>query len=296
MILTGENERCETIERRRAHTVCRHAQLGGPDNGVQDQLAEVGIPPVRVEMTPGETETPSAVGPFNRPTDGKIIRLPGRTCDHDRGQARILFTETNAVIIFLLRGERIDATQDRMIRSPKLRFGLPGLNCGIPVIRRAAGLVVEIAADPFGDSVMKTRRVECAPVKENEAATAFHLAFDGLQVIAGVKWVIRFLAVGAVGSQKYRVGVLERRSLAGPTLEMRFDTDLALKVRRRFEQMFQQYDIFLVFVRLLRMTGDGPGDKHDFFRLVGCQTDERAKAKRQHEENPETGGCATAHR
>src|SRR5205823_8743838 len=198
-------------------------QLGGPDNGVQDELAEVRVPPIGVEMTPGETETPSAVGPFNRPTDGEVIRLPGRTCEHDRGQARILFTKTNAVIIFLLCGERIDATQDRVIRSSKLRFGFPGLNCGIPVIRRAAGLIVEIAADPFGDSVMKTRRVECAPVKENKTATAFYLAFDGLQVIADVKRVIRFLAIGAVRSQKYRVGVLERRRLAGPALEVRFD-------------------------------------------------------------------------
>src|SRR6266496_3193910 len=103
--------------------------------------------------------------------------------------------------------------------------------------------------------------------------------------------MILLLAVGTVGSQKYRVGVVERRRLAGPTFEMRFDADLARKVRRRFEQVLQQDDIFLVFVRLLGMTGDGSGDEHDLFRPLGCETDERAKAKGRHEENPATREC-----
>ncbi len=68
------------------------------------------------------------------------------------------------------------------------------------MVRRAAGLVVKVTADPFRDLLVKSHWIERAPVKENDPATAFHLPFDDLQMIADVERMILFLPVGAVGS------------------------------------------------------------------------------------------------
>src|SRR6266581_4105630 len=117
-----------------------------------------------------------------------------------------------------------------MIGRARLRVGLPRLNGRIPVIRRAAGFVVEVPADPFRNLIMKTGGIKRAPVKQNDAAAAFHLASDDLQMIPDVERMILLLAVSSVGGQKNRVGVIERRSVLGPTLEMRLDADLAFQV------------------------------------------------------------------
>ena len=128
MIVAGENERLETLERLRTHAVLRDIEFRRPDNCVEDESAEVRIPPVRVEMAAGETETASAVGALDGPAHRKVVRLLRGARDDDWLQVRIIFAEPNAVIIFLLRGERPDAAQDRMTWCAQLRLGLPGLN------------------------------------------------------------------------------------------------------------------------------------------------------------------------
>ena len=198
MVVAGENERLKMLKGLRPHAVDRHIQLRAPHNRVEHQLAEIRVPPVREEMAASETEAAPAVRAFDRPADGKVIRLLGWSGDNDWFDPRIIFAKFEAVIVFLLRCERFHAAQHRMIRGAQLRFGLPGLNRRMPVVRRAAGFVIEITFDPFGDLVVKTNRVERGPVKENQAAPAFHLARDGLQVIANVERVMLFVAVGAI--------------------------------------------------------------------------------------------------
>ena len=73
------------------------------------------------------------------------------------------------------------------------------------------------------------------------------------------------------------------------------DAHLALQIGRSIEQLFEQDDILLIFVRLLRMAGDGPGDERDFLRLVRGEADQRAEAERQQQDKPEQRGLATAH-
>src|SRR5438093_9967040 len=105
-------------------------------------------------MAAGETETASAVRAFDGPADRKVIRLLGRTCNDDGRETRIIIPETNPIIVFLLGRERFHATQNRVVRRAQLRLGLPGLNRGIPVVRRGAGLVIEIPAYPFRNLVV----------------------------------------------------------------------------------------------------------------------------------------------
>ena len=79
-------------------------------------------------MAAGEAKAASAVGALDGPAHRKVVRLLRGARDDDWLQARIIFAEPNAVIIFLLRGERPDAAQDGMTWCAQLRLGLPGLN------------------------------------------------------------------------------------------------------------------------------------------------------------------------
>ena len=55
---------------------------------------------------------------------------------------------------------------------------------------------------------------------------------------------------------------------------MGFDAHFALQIRRGVEQMLEQDDVLFVFMRLLRMACDGPGDEEDFFRFVRGEASE----------------------
>ena len=280
MIVAGEDERFEMLEWLRAHAVLRNIEFRRPDNRVEDQSAEIRVPPVRVEMAAREAETAPAIGALDGPADRKVVRLLRRMRNDDGLEARVIFAEPNVVIIFLLRGERLDAAQDGMTWCAQLRLGLPGLNGGIPMVRRVAGFIIEMSADPFRNLVVDAHGTERAPVKEHEAAAALHLPFDDLPMIAGVKRVIFFLAIRAVGGQEDRVGIVECRGVLGPGVKMRLDEHLALQIGRSVEQVFEQDDIFFVFVRLLRMAGNGSGDEHDFLRMVCGLIWSSSRAKR----------------
>src|SRR3989442_11633077 len=97
MIVAGEKEGFETLKRLRAHAVQGNVQLRGPHNRVEDQLAEIRVPPVRVEMAAGKTEAASAVPAFDRPADRKIIRLFRRSREQDGREARLFSPDTTAV-------------------------------------------------------------------------------------------------------------------------------------------------------------------------------------------------------
>src|SRR5439155_9981664 len=106
------------------------------------------------EMTAGETETAPAIRALHSPAHSEIVGFFRRARDDDRLQARVVFAKSNAVVIFLLPAERFHPAQDGMVRRSELRPGFPGLNRRIPMVRRAAGFVIEIAADPFRDPVV----------------------------------------------------------------------------------------------------------------------------------------------
>ena len=149
-------------------------------------------------MAAGEAKAASAVGALDGPAHRKVVRLLRGARDDDWLQVRIIFAEPNAVIIFLLRGERFHAAQNRMVRRGEFGFSLPGLNGGIPMLRGVAGFIIEMPADPLRDLVVDAHRTERAPVEENQATAALHLPFDDLPVIANVKRMILLLAVRAV--------------------------------------------------------------------------------------------------
>ena len=96
-------------------------------------------------------------------------------------------------------------------------------------------------------------------------------------MIADVERVILFLPVGAVRTQENRVGILERGGVVGPAFEMGFDPHPALQVRRSVEQMLEQDDALLVFVRLLRVTGNGARYENDLLGRVRRETGRPAK-------------------
>ena len=210
MIVAGKDERPEPIERLRPHTLLRHLETRRPDNRVEDQFAEIGVPPVGEEMAAGESEAASAVGALDGPADGEIIRFPGRPGDDDGSEARIIFAETNPIIVFLLGGERVHAAGDGMPGGSQFRLRRPGLNRGIPAVGSVAGFVIEVAARPVNDLIANADGIERAPVKENQAAAAVHLTLDDLQVVVAVERMIPFLAIGSVRSQENRVGIVER--------------------------------------------------------------------------------------
>ena len=114
--MAGEDEGFETLKRLRAHAVQGNVQLRGPHNRVEDQLAEIRVPPVRVEMAAGKTEAASAVRAFDRPADRKIIRLFRRSREQDGSEARIIIPEAKAIIVFLLRRKRFHSAQNGMVR------------------------------------------------------------------------------------------------------------------------------------------------------------------------------------
>ena len=161
-------------------------------------------------MAAGEPETAPAVRTFDSPADRKVIRLLRRSREHDGREARVIFPEAKPIIIFLLRCEWLHSAHNGMVRCCRLGLSVPGLNRGIPVIRRLAGFVVKVPSDPFGDAVVKTDRAECAPVEEHKAAAALHLPLHDLEMVAGVERMVLLFPVGAVRSQKDRVGVVER--------------------------------------------------------------------------------------
>src|SRR2546425_10149416 len=98
-------------------------------------------PPVREKIPAGKTKAAPAIGAFHGPADREIVRFLRRARDDDWFQSRIIFAEANAVVVFLLRRERLHTPCDRMLWCGQRRFGFPGLNRGIPMIRRGAGFV-----------------------------------------------------------------------------------------------------------------------------------------------------------
>ena len=83
MIVPGENEGLEAVERLGLDAGVGHVEPRRPDDGVDDELAEIGVPPVPVEMATGETEAAAAVGAFHGPTHCKVIRLVRGPRDDD---------------------------------------------------------------------------------------------------------------------------------------------------------------------------------------------------------------------
>src|SRR5689334_21161221 len=56
-------------------TFGRHVELGGPEDRVEDQLAEIWVAAVLVRVGTGEAEAASAVGSLDRPGDDLVASL-----------------------------------------------------------------------------------------------------------------------------------------------------------------------------------------------------------------------------
>ena len=113
----------------------RDVELGGPEDRVQDELAEVGVAPVLVGVGAGESEAAAAVGPFDGPgehlvaalgVDDVLVRaarrgrhaLPGLVVglgDEERGDAFHLGAEAHVEVPLVADGERLDAAGDRVL-------------------------------------------------------------------------------------------------------------------------------------------------------------------------------------
>ena len=60
--------------------------VGGPDDGVEDELALVGVAPTLMEVASGEAEAAAAVGAFNSP--GDVLWEPCSSLLHARRRCR----------------------------------------------------------------------------------------------------------------------------------------------------------------------------------------------------------------
>src|SRR6185437_2432988 len=136
----------------------------------------------------------------------------------------------NAVIILFLGGERPYATQNGMVRRARLRLSPPRLNGGVPVVRRAAGFVIEMTAHPLGDLIVDAHRSNRAPMKEYKPAAALHLSLDDPKTISDIERLVLFLPIRAVRGKENGIGIVECRRIGGPAVKMRLDTHLALQI------------------------------------------------------------------
>ena len=102
-------------------------------------------------------------------------------------------------------------------------------------------------------------------------------------MVADVKGMILFVAIGAVRSQEDGVGVIECRRVLRPAVKVGLDARFALEVGRRVEEVLEQDDVLFVFVGLFGMTGDRSGDEDDFPGWIGGEAGERGETKQQHQ-------------
>ena len=195
MIVSGDDQCLYPGLQRRAYAVRRHLASGSPHQRVEDQSTKLRDPPVVIEMTAGEPEASPTVVALDRPAHGVGSRLASRVFDHDRNETRIGLAKPDLEIEFLLKLEWSHASVDRMRRRCGGSGPLARLDSRVPVIRRVAGLVVEIAADPLGNLVVDADGMEGRPMKEDDATASLHLLFQLSQVVAQVKWMVLFSMV-----------------------------------------------------------------------------------------------------
>src|SRR5207248_1954890 len=91
---------------------------------------------------------------------------------------------------------------DWMLGRAGLDGGSGGLDVGEPAPRGGAGLVIEVAANPFqylvaGLLVGEKRR----PVNGDQTAAALHLLFEDEQSVADEQWMVLLAPIAAAGDQ-----------------------------------------------------------------------------------------------
>src|SRR5271157_4136269 len=143
-----------------------YVQSGRPEDGVQDELAEIGIAPVLVEVAAGEAEPAAAVGTLHDPgqhfiaalgLEDVLVRAAGRGRDtlprvvvglgyDDWRDAFYLGTKAHVEIPLVADGEGLHPRGDRVFWQ-RSDFGLPVR------VGRVARLV--IAAQPVQELVAR---------------------------------------------------------------------------------------------------------------------------------------------
>ena len=140
-----------------------HIDFGYPEDGVEDDLAEVVVAPVLMVVAAGEAEAAAAIGPAAAPGDdlsvppldrfadcgvalvgaiGPVHRALGRHGGQDRPHRLGVVPETDVEIPFIGDLKRLYAAQDGA-RGQVLEIGLPGR------IDRPVGL--KATAGPFDE-------------------------------------------------------------------------------------------------------------------------------------------------
>jgi hypothetical protein len=127
-------------------------------------------------------------------------------------------------------------------------------------------------------------RVEGRPVVEDEAAAALHLPLEDLHPVADVERVVFGFVVAAAGRHEDRVGVVERRGIGGPAVEVGLDAhaletgDVSMQWRRRM--MLRSYSWVS-----LGCESSGTGDEDDLLRAGVRLIGHAAQEQRQRREN-----------
>ena len=217
-------------------------------------------------MPAGRPETSSAVFALHGPRDDMVLLLPGRLRQPDRLHAVIAVPESQVEVKLFASRERLHAASDWVLGVADRDVRIPGADRRKPLVRGGSLLIVEIAADPFGDLVVNSAGIKRRPVKLNEPAPPLHLPFERLKSLADIQRMIGHVSVAAVRDHHDRRGIVERFLVGWPAFEVCLNDDSALCARRRVEQMLQQDHALFVFVRVLSVSGDRASDEHDLLR------------------------------
>ena len=97
---------------------------------------------------------------------------------------------------------------------------------------------------------------------EDEAAAALHLPLKDLEPVPDVERMVLGLVVAAARRHEDRVGIVERRGIGGPAVEVGLDAR-ALEGRRVLDAVTQEDDVALVLVGVLGMRVERTGDQDD---------------------------------
>ena len=263
-----------------ANALGRYFRMGRPQDRVQQQLAVGFVSPVVEEMTAGEADAPTAVGPFQRPAD-RLRAFLGNLHIQDRRRLGGLGPEFQVVIELVANLERLDAPSGRMLSG-----GCPGHQCldlGIPAVRGRAALVIKVAADPVEHGIAAgVVGHEGGPVNQRQSAAAIHLFFQDRESIADEQGMILRVAIRTAADEHDGVGVVQGRHAVRPASEMRLGPDVR-HVARGVKAVLEQSDGFFVFVRAGGMAAvDRPGDQDDLFGSHRFRPEGEGGGNKQH--------------
>src|SRR5208283_2973108 len=277
-----------------------HVQAGRPEDGVQDELAEIGVAPVLVEVAAGEAEPATAVGTLHDPgqhfiaalgLEDVLVRAAGCGRDalprvvvgpghDDRRDAFHFRTEADVEVPLVADREGLDTGGGR-VAGQRLDVCLPVR------VGRVAGLV--IAPQPVEELVARLSLGNLdGIVQARQADTLVHELLELGQVIA----LDHRMAAAAIHEEDQGLGAVEDRFVLRPAAGDHHGLDAGHLGQALAEQLAAGVE--LMFAGLV--TGMA-GDQDDLRRAggvgrdgVGCSCqadgDEAGEQVLDHERTP----------